>query len=112
MTRKESHQVAGRGGSLEGCWKLAGDNIPGLCTIMTPRPGGAPEERKISQGMEAQSRLDLSCGIIPTSHPQVPNWAGQLTQSHPVLPDPEPTEPTENRLKLNQIKPKNNLILI
>jgi hypothetical protein len=32
--------------------------------MMTPRPGGAPEERKVSQGMQAQSRLDLDFGIF------------------------------------------------
>ncbi len=59
MTRKEGHGNKHRGSSPEGCWKLAGDNIPGHRAIMTPRPGGAPDERKICQGMQAQSRLDL-----------------------------------------------------
>jgi hypothetical protein len=102
MTCKEHHRFGCHGVSLEGCWKLAGGNTSGHRAIMTPRPGGAPEERKVSQGMEAQTRLDLGCGITSTSHPHLPKLAGQLTQSHPVLPDPKPTEPAKNRVKLNQ----------
>jgi hypothetical protein len=73
--------------------------------MMTPRPGGAPDERKASQGMEAQSRLDLDFGISPLCLCGK-NLGNQLAQSHPVLRDPKPTEPTKNRVKLNQIKPK------
>jgi hypothetical protein len=97
---------------------------------MSLRPGGAPEKRKISQGMEAQSRLDLDfciltlcplCLCLPRRSDLArrnnvktatkaggKNLGNQLTQSHPVLPGPKPTEPTKNRVKLNQIKPKNN----
>jgi hypothetical protein len=67
MTYKEPHQIGHRAGSLEGCWKLAGDNIPGHRAVMTPRPGGAPEKCKPKQGMEAQSsyeRIDSHCGPI------------------------------------------------
>jgi hypothetical protein len=63
MTHKEGHANRHRGSNPEGCRKLAGDNIPGECAIMISRPGGAPEERKVSQGMQAQSRLDLDDGI-------------------------------------------------
>jgi hypothetical protein len=101
MTRKESHGNRHRGSSPEGCWKLAGDDIPGQCIIMTLRPGGAPEECKVSQGMEAQSRLDLDYGI------------STLCLCLPIVawvywPAGAARKPTKNRLNLNQIKPKNN----
>ncbi len=63
MTRKEGHQASHRGSSPEGCRTLARDNIPGQCTIMIPRPGGVPDERKLKQGMQPKSTLDLGCAV-------------------------------------------------
>ncbi len=61
MTRKESHQVGGRGGSLEGCWKLAGGNTPGHRVALIPRPGRGAGKRKVIQSMQPKSTLDLGC---------------------------------------------------
>jgi hypothetical protein len=60
MAHKEGHGNRQRGSSLKGCRKLAGDN-PGQCAIMTPRPGGAPEQSRRFKV------LKVIKGIIPKS---------------------------------------------
>jgi hypothetical protein len=67
MACKEHHRIGYRAGSLEGCWILAGDNVPGYHALMTSRPGGVPENRKVRQGMQSKSRYarKVKQAIIP-----------------------------------------------
>ncbi len=65
MTRKESHRIEDLGGSLEGCWKLAGGNTPGSRANITLRLGGALERRKAKQAMQPRSTLNSDCYPMP-----------------------------------------------
>jgi hypothetical protein len=126
--QRQNHSNGRWWSSPKGCRKLAGDNIPGHHAIMTSRPGGAPEQLrqfkvlKVIKGIMPKSTVDLGCANAlpiaaqtskPAHHLQqvhLPIWKSAVRQVwKPALRtlSPKPTEPTENRLKLNQIKPKN-----
>jgi hypothetical protein len=82
--RKESHHNRYCGSSPEGCRTLVGGVTPGHRLNLTSRPGEALEGHKVKQAMESQSRLDLGCGVIPISHPPLPNADAPLTQGRSI----------------------------
>ena len=67
MAFKEHHRIERRAGSLEGCWILAGDNVPGYHALITSRPGGAPEEHKVIQGIIPKFTVNLG-SASPCAH--------------------------------------------
>jgi hypothetical protein len=111
--QKESHRNRHRVSSPEGCWKLAGDNIPGHRAILISRPGGAPENLrlfkvlKVIKGIIPKFTLDLGCPSIIGKwrcHPARSVKVCKLSQGLHDRNQIESHKPKQGKTKLNKTK--------